>query len=62
MSVVALQEGNVNLPYDGPFIFSEVNADKVHWVRQPNGKFQKAALDKRRYVVHNQIEHPGQSI
>lgn len=47
MSVVALQEGNVNLPYDGPFIFSEVNADKVHWVRQPNGKFQKAALDKR---------------
>ncbi|PVD21176.1 hypothetical protein C0Q70_19343 [Pomacea canaliculata] len=30
-SVRAIREGEVNLPYDGPFVFAEVNADKVYW-------------------------------
>lgn len=31
-SVVALREGNVDLDYDMPFIFAEVNADRITWI------------------------------
>ena len=29
--VTAIKEGNVYLPFDAPFIFAEVNGDKLHW-------------------------------
>ena len=32
MSLLAIKRGEVHLPYDGRFVFAEVNADKVYWV------------------------------
>lgn len=30
-SVAAIKRGEVRKPYDGPFVYSEVNADKLYW-------------------------------
>ena len=30
--VIAIKKGHVYLPYDVPFVFAEVNGDKVHWL------------------------------
>lgn len=30
-SVLATKSGEIRRPFDGPFVFSEVNADKVYW-------------------------------
>ncbi|XP_065508962.1 protein-glutamine gamma-glutamyltransferase K [Caloenas nicobarica] len=38
-SVAAIKNGDVFLKYDTPFVFAEVNSDKVYWQRQPNGAF-----------------------
>uniref|UniRef100_A0AC34RFR7 Transglutaminase-like domain-containing protein n=1 Tax=Panagrolaimus sp. JU765 TaxID=591449 RepID=A0AC34RFR7_9BILA len=42
MSVKAIKEGRLDLPYDGWFIYSEVNADSVRWFyeRDLNGKLK----------------------
>ncbi|OPJ80298.1 protein-glutamine gamma-glutamyltransferase 4 [Patagioenas fasciata monilis] len=38
-SVKAVKEGDVYLPFDGKFVYAEVNADKVYWiVKKVNGK------------------------
>lgn len=37
-SLEALKNGLVNLPYDGAFIFAEVNADKIHWIHSSTGE------------------------
>ena len=47
MSLLAIRRGEVNLPYDGPFVFAEVNADKVYWVVGEN-----RAMEKKRTVSH----------
>lgn len=31
-SVVAVREGDVNLDFDMPFVFAEVNADRITWI------------------------------
>ncbi|CAJ0948689.1 unnamed protein product [Ranitomeya imitator] len=31
-SVHAIKEGDIDLDFDGPFVFSEVNADRITWV------------------------------
>ncbi|NWW69815.1 TGM4 glutamyltransferase, partial [Climacteris rufus] len=37
--VKAVREGDVYLPYDGKFVYAEVNADQVYWlVKKVNGK------------------------
>ncbi|XP_005510703.2 protein-glutamine gamma-glutamyltransferase 4 [Columba livia] len=37
--VKAVKEGDVYLPFDGKFVYAEVNADKVYWiVKKVNGK------------------------
>ncbi|NXC52007.1 TGM4 glutamyltransferase, partial [Aleadryas rufinucha] len=37
--VKAVREGDVYLPYDGKFVYAEVNADRVYWVvKKVNGK------------------------
>lgn len=30
-SVAAIKRGEIQKAYDGPFLFAEVNADKVYW-------------------------------
>ncbi|NXE87740.1 TGM4 glutamyltransferase, partial [Menura novaehollandiae] len=46
----AVREGNVYLPYDGKFVYAEVNADQVYWiVRKVNGKekYTKVSTETR---------------
>ena len=31
MSLTAIKHGHLSLPYDGPFVFAEVNADRILW-------------------------------
>ena len=32
-SLECIKNGLVKLHYDGPFIFAEVNADRLHWIQ-----------------------------
>ncbi|NXM72758.1 TGM4 glutamyltransferase, partial [Serilophus lunatus] len=48
--VKAVREGDVYLPYDGKFVYAEVNADKVYWlVKKVNGrdKYIKVGTETR---------------
>ncbi|XP_006008136.1 protein-glutamine gamma-glutamyltransferase K [Latimeria chalumnae] len=51
-SVRAIKNGLVYLKYDAPFIFAEVNSDKVYWIRDSNGDF-KRYYSARSVVGHN---------
>ncbi|XP_059152311.1 annulin-like [Physella acuta] len=46
-SVAAIKQGEVNLPYDGPFVFAEVNADRMYWAPNSLGKLECVYLDKK---------------
>ncbi|KAK7115370.1 protein-glutamine gamma-glutamyltransferase K-like [Littorina saxatilis] len=37
--VQAIKEGEINLPFDAPFIFAEVNADKIYWRASEDGTY-----------------------
>ncbi|XP_033754204.1 hemocyte protein-glutamine gamma-glutamyltransferase-like isoform X2 [Pecten maximus] len=39
--VLAIKRGEVQLPYDGQFIFAEVNGDRVNWYQQKDGSMKK---------------------
>ncbi|XP_064359405.1 protein-glutamine gamma-glutamyltransferase K [Dromaius novaehollandiae] len=72
-SVTAVKNGEVFLKYDTPFVFAEVNSDKVYWQRQPGGGFavvhvEEGAIGRRistlgagsaaRLDVTSQYKHP----
>ncbi|XP_017695434.1 PREDICTED: protein-glutamine gamma-glutamyltransferase K-like [Lepidothrix coronata] len=72
-SVTAVKNGEVFLKYDTPFVFAEVNSDKVYWQRQPGGAFavvhvEEGAIGRRistlgagsgqRLDVTHQYKHP----
>ncbi|XP_039719841.1 protein-glutamine gamma-glutamyltransferase E [Pteropus medius] len=40
-SVIAIREGDVNLDFDMPFIFAEVNADRITWIYDEKSNTQK---------------------
>ncbi|NXX97719.1 TGM2 glutamyltransferase, partial [Centropus bengalensis] len=40
--VRAIKEGDLQLKYDIPFVFAEVNADVVYWVVRPDGSEKKS--------------------
>lgn len=44
-SLKAIKEGRCELLYDTPFVFAEVNADKVVWARGEGGKWSIVSLD-----------------
>ncbi|XP_059154439.1 hemocyte protein-glutamine gamma-glutamyltransferase-like [Physella acuta] len=46
-SVTAIAQGEVNLPYDGPFVFSEVNADCLYWVPNELGHMEVSQVDRK---------------
>jgi len=48
MSLRAVREGRVHLPYDGKFVFAEVNGDKVYWKKNKEGKFEVIRIDEKR--------------
>ncbi|XP_056406376.1 protein-glutamine gamma-glutamyltransferase 6-like [Hyla sarda] len=52
-SVIAVKEGDLHIGYDTPFVFAEVNADRVTWVVQKDGSKEKA---------HNDSKYVGQNI
>ncbi|XP_016074783.1 PREDICTED: protein-glutamine gamma-glutamyltransferase 2 [Miniopterus natalensis] len=40
--VRAIKEGDLSTKYDAPFVFAEVNADVVDWIRQGDGSMHKS--------------------
>ncbi|XP_052540204.1 protein-glutamine gamma-glutamyltransferase 2 isoform X2 [Tympanuchus pallidicinctus] len=40
--VKAIKEGDLQMQYDIPFVFAEVNADVVYWIVQNNGEQRKS--------------------
>ncbi|XP_043978035.1 protein-glutamine gamma-glutamyltransferase E-like isoform X1 [Gambusia affinis] len=46
-SVAAIRNGEVNLKYDAPFVFAEVNADSVSWLVRSDGSRMKIYSDSR---------------
>ncbi|KAF0035592.1 hypothetical protein F2P81_013350 [Scophthalmus maximus] len=47
-SVKAIQSGDVNLKYDVPFVFAEVNADCVDWLVKADGSKLKIFSDTKK--------------
>ncbi|KAM4809138.1 protein-glutamine gamma-glutamyltransferase K [Rhinophrynus dorsalis] len=45
--LLAVKNGLVNIKHDTPFIFSEVNSDKVFLQRMSNGQFKKVHVEER---------------
>ncbi|XP_015242700.1 PREDICTED: protein-glutamine gamma-glutamyltransferase 2-like [Cyprinodon variegatus] len=45
--VSAIKEGNLEMKYDAPFVFAEVNADIIYWRVLPGGRKQKISVDQR---------------
>ena len=48
--VEAVRTGNIGLGFDTPFVFSEVNADKVNYVKDPTSSwgFKKTQTNETR--------------
>ncbi|XP_043566126.1 protein-glutamine gamma-glutamyltransferase 2-like isoform X1 [Chiloscyllium plagiosum] len=51
--VKAVKEGFVDLKFDVPFVFAEVNADQVTWIQCRDGRKEK---------MHVETQHVGQNI
>lgn len=61
--VKAVRDGSVYLPYDGTFVYAEVNADQVYWlVREVNGrqKITKLSTETRAIGVRISTKAVGQ--
>ncbi|XP_058619765.1 protein-glutamine gamma-glutamyltransferase K-like [Onychostoma macrolepis] len=61
-SVAAVRSGQVYLKYDTPFVFAEVNSDKVYWQRKSNGTFAVIRVDKSavgRYISTKAVGSDG---
>ncbi|XP_061013857.1 protein-glutamine gamma-glutamyltransferase K [Dama dama] len=46
-SVQSIKNGLVYMKYDTPFIFAEVNSDKVYWQRQDDGSFKIVYVEEK---------------
>ncbi|XP_036373408.1 protein-glutamine gamma-glutamyltransferase K-like [Megalops cyprinoides] len=46
-SLAAVRSGLVYLKHDTPFVFAEVNSDKIYWQRNPDGTFNKFHTEKK---------------
>ncbi|XP_056126689.1 protein-glutamine gamma-glutamyltransferase K [Rhinichthys klamathensis goyatoka] len=46
-SVAAIRNGQVYLKHDTPFVFAEVNSDKVYWQRTADGTFTPVQVKKK---------------
>ncbi|KAK3741947.1 hypothetical protein RRG08_024693 [Elysia crispata] len=47
VSVQAIKQGEINLQYDAPFVFAEVNADRMYWFPAVGGKMECVGCDKK---------------
>ncbi|XP_066578969.1 protein-glutamine gamma-glutamyltransferase K [Amia ocellicauda] len=46
-SLTAIRSGLVYLPHDTPFIFAEVNSDKIYWQRRADGTFSQIHAEQK---------------
>ncbi|XP_059357128.1 protein-glutamine gamma-glutamyltransferase K-like isoform X2 [Carassius carassius] len=46
-SLAAIRSGQVYLKFDTPFVFAEVNSDKIYWQRNLDGTFKQIHSDKK---------------
>ncbi|XP_052062412.1 hemocyte protein-glutamine gamma-glutamyltransferase-like isoform X2 [Mytilus californianus] len=46
-SLHAIKRGEVNMPYDTPFVFAEVNADRVNWELNEVDETNNVGLERR---------------
>ncbi|XP_029285692.1 protein-glutamine gamma-glutamyltransferase K-like [Cottoperca gobio] len=46
-SLTAVRNGQVFLKYDCPFVFAEVNSDKIYWQRNVDGTFSQIYSEKK---------------
>ncbi|XP_077580349.1 protein-glutamine gamma-glutamyltransferase K [Stigmatopora nigra] len=46
-SVTAIRSGQVYLKHDTPFVFAEVNSDKIYWQRSLDGSFSQVHSEKK---------------
>nr|XP_057929927.1 protein-glutamine gamma-glutamyltransferase K-like [Doryrhamphus excisus]XP_057929928.1 protein-glutamine gamma-glutamyltransferase K-like [Doryrhamphus excisus] len=46
-SLAAIRNGQVFLKHDSPFVFAEVNSDKIYWQRNQDGTFSKIHSEKK---------------
>uniref|UniRef100_A0A8C1K6Y3 Protein-glutamine gamma-glutamyltransferase K n=1 Tax=Cyprinus carpio TaxID=7962 RepID=A0A8C1K6Y3_CYPCA len=44
--VSAIRNGQVNLKFDTPFVFAEVNSDRIYWQKKPDGSFSQVNVEK----------------
>lgn len=51
--VIAIKEGDVDMKFDLPFVFAEVNADQISWVLHRNGTKE---------MITTETQHVGQNI
>ncbi|GFO23757.1 hemocyte protein-glutamine gamma-glutamyltransferase-like [Plakobranchus ocellatus] len=47
VSVHAIKQGEINTPYDAPFVFAEVNADRMYWMPSLTGKMECIGVDNK---------------
>lgn len=57
-SVEAMKNGLVNLPYDGPFVFAEVNADRLNWLNVEDGSWRCVGKVKNSIGKHISTKSP----
>lgn len=41
--MAAIKEGDLDVKYDAPFVFAEVNADIIHWLACGDGRRLKVS-------------------
>uniref|UniRef100_A0A7N6C1B8 Protein-glutamine gamma-glutamyltransferase K n=1 Tax=Anabas testudineus TaxID=64144 RepID=A0A7N6C1B8_ANATE len=46
-SINAIRSGQVYLKHDTPFVFAEVNSDKIYWQRNVDGTFTQFHIEKK---------------
>uniref|UniRef100_A0AAY5KN22 Protein-glutamine gamma-glutamyltransferase K n=1 Tax=Esox lucius TaxID=8010 RepID=A0AAY5KN22_ESOLU len=46
-SLTAIRTGQVYLKYDTPFVFAEVNSDKIYWQKNRDGTFRQIHIEKK---------------
>lgn len=46
LPVLAVKRGDLNVPFDGPFLFAEVNGDELRWLLDKDGSMKLISIDK----------------
>ncbi|XP_058619312.1 protein-glutamine gamma-glutamyltransferase K-like [Onychostoma macrolepis] len=44
--VSAVRNGQVDLKFDTPFVFAEVNSDRIYWQKKPDGSLSQVHVEK----------------